>query len=56
MDAKHFLASKTLWVNLAFLAANYGGYLPAEYAAVVVPVANLLLRLLTKQPVTVQVK
>jgi hypothetical protein len=53
MDTKHILASKTFWVNVVSLAATYSGYLPAEYAAVVVPVANLILRLLTKQPVTV---
>jgi hypothetical protein len=52
MDAKHILTSKTFWVNVVSLAATYGGYLPPQYAAVIVPVANLVLRLWTKQPVT----
>lgn len=53
MDAKNILKSKTFWVNVVALAAAYGGYLPPDYAAIVVPIANVILRLLTKQPVTV---
>jgi hypothetical protein len=53
MDAKSIFASKTLYVNALMLVATYGGYLPAEYAAVTVPIANILLRFLTKGPVSV---
>lgn len=52
METKNFLKSKTFWFNALSLAATYGGYLPPKYAAIV-PLANLLLRFLTSQPVTV---
>lgn len=53
MDSKNILKSWTFWFNVASLAATYGQLLPPQYAAVVIPVANLILRFKTKQPVTV---
>lgn len=63
-DAKPWYQSKTIWVNLTALAvwiltlvasAAQGGDLPeqlAPYAVMITLVANLLLRLVTTQPVT----
>ena len=59
MSAKKWYASKTLWFNglalVAAVVANYGytGELPADWAVFVpgiVIVINLVLRLVTKQP------
>lgn len=50
---KPILKSKTFWFNVIAEAANYGGYLPQKYAIPVVAVANIILRFLTKQPVSV---
>lgn len=58
---KKWYASKTLWVNvflfIAAVAANFGfvGDLPADWQTFVLPVVaviNVLLRLITKVPVT----
>uniref|UniRef100_A0A6M3XEU6 Holin n=1 Tax=viral metagenome TaxID=1070528 RepID=A0A6M3XEU6_9ZZZZ len=63
MNSKPWYTSKTLWFNvLAFIAAvvasfGYSGQLPAEweqYVGVAVALANILLRLVTKQPVTLR--
>lgn len=53
MDPKSLLKSKTFWFNVLSLAATYSGYLPPQYAAVAVPLANLLLRYVTTSPVSV---
>jgi uncharacterized membrane protein len=60
-DAKPFWASKTLWVNVIAAAAVIAGALgldlgldadtQAQLAAAVVIVANIVLRLVTRQPV-----
>lgn len=52
-QSKSIFASKTFWVNVLMGAAAYGGFLPPKYAAVVVPVANVALRIVTNQPVSV---
>jgi hypothetical protein len=54
---KSLTASKTFWVNLltiiAYLLNNYFGWigLPEEYVVVAVAFINLILRLLTGQPI-----
>jgi hypothetical protein len=53
MDPKSIFASKTFWFNVVSLGATFTGYLPPKYAVVVVPVINVLLRMLTEQPVKV---
>jgi len=62
MIAKKWYESKTLWFNVLALvvavAANYGytGELPSEwglFVPVIVIIINLILRLVTKQPLTV---
>lgn len=51
MDTKSLFKSKTFWTNLVGLALQVGGILPAKYGMPVLAVANLILRLLTDQPV-----
>ena len=60
MQPKSIFESKTAWFNLLTLVVTYGGYatniLPPKFAEIavgVVAVANFLLRIITKQPVTV---
>lgn len=50
---KSIFQSKTFYANLFLAAATYGGYLPEKYAALVVPIANILLRFLADGPVTI---
>lgn len=50
---KHILLSKTFWLNLAGIAASYGGFLPPKYSVPVLAVANIGVRLLTNQPVSI---
>ncbi len=49
---KSIFASKTFWFNVVSLAATVAGFLPPQYAAVALPVVNVLLRLVTSQPVS----
>jgi hypothetical protein len=58
VPGKSILTSKTFWVNtLGGIVAGAGlaqGYIPPEYAPVVVAIgsiANILLRFLTSQPI-----
>lgn len=61
MDGKNFLKSKTLWFNvlaLLVLVAEGFGYTDfvadpqmAEYAAAIITLINVGLRLITKEPV-----
>lgn len=51
MDSKHLLLSKTFWGNIAGLALTLSGILPQKWAAPVMISANLILRLITDQPV-----
>lgn len=51
MDSKHLLFSKTFWANVLGLALTVGGILPTKYAAPVLTIANIGLRLLSNQPV-----
>jgi hypothetical protein len=50
---KSIFASKTFWFNALSTAFTLGGVLPPKYAAVIVPVANVGLRLLTNQAVSI---
>jgi hypothetical protein len=52
MEAKSILMSKTLWANLLGLGATLAGLLPEQYSAPVMAVVNILLRMVTSQPVT----
>lgn len=59
MNPKHWLGSKTLWVNIlggiGTTAGLVTGVIPGKYAPVITAVggiANILLRLVTKQPLT----
>lgn len=55
---KRFWASKTFWVNLlagiALIAEGVTGYeaFPLEAQATVLAVANLILRMVTREPVS----
>lgn len=53
MDSKHILTSKTFWANLFGLALTVGGILPEKWAAPVLVVANLGLRIISNQPVNI---
>lgn len=57
MDPKKLWQSKTFWINAATAAVALGGGsfgidVPPKVAVPMVAVANILLRILTKQPVT----
>lgn len=60
MDAKSWYLSKTLWANVILLVlsvldnAYFGAMVPADAKVVIVTVANLALRFLSVQPITVQ--
>lgn len=46
------LGSKTMWINALTMLVGYSGLLPSnKYTLVGLAAANLLLRLLTNQPV-----
>lgn len=55
MDPKSILLSKTLWLNVAMLAAHFlpvvADVVPPDYQALVLAVANIAVRFATKQPV-----
>lgn len=46
---KSIFKSKTFWVNALVMASTVGGILPPKYAAIVLPVANVGLRLISSQ-------
>jgi len=55
MQAKKWYQSKTLWTNLVaaaaiFVSGNFGVELSGEETGAVLVLVNLVLRLLTKQP------
>jgi hypothetical protein len=51
---KNILKSKTFWFNLLAMAADYAGVnpLPTSYAVPVLGAANLVLRYVTHQPIS----
>lgn len=58
MDPKSLIKSKTFWLNsitaaVAVGSGSLGFNLPPKIAVPVVAIGNILLRLLTKQPVTI---
>lgn len=57
-DAKSILESKTFWINIltvavAILNGTYGEIVPPEIALPVLAVINILLRIVTRQPVKI---
>lgn len=57
METKKWFTSKTLWVNIlaivADIVANLTGHaLPAGWDLTALGISNMVLRLVTKQPVT----
>ena len=57
METKKWYASKTLWVNAlaiagAFLSSHFGITLTAEESAGVLAVVNIVLRIVTKHPLS----
>jgi len=51
---KSILKSKTFWLNLLGGVAAVSGYLPAnQYTLAAAAVANIILRLMTNQPVSI---
>ena len=53
MDSKSILTSKTFWFNAFALAATAGGVLPPKFGVPVVAIANIGLRVITNQPVSI---
>lgn len=56
-DSKNFLTSKTLWANVlwigtGFLRARFGFVMPPEMETLVLGAINMVLRFITKGPVT----
>lgn len=51
-DAKHILLSKTFWINVGGLGITLAGLLPQKWALPVITVANLINRLATGGPIT----
>jgi len=56
MESKNPFLSKTLWVNALaivgmFIYSGNGGEVPPEIATVVLGAINLILRLVTKNPI-----
>lgn len=52
MDAKSILTSKTFWFNIVTAALDLAKILPPKYAVPVLFAGNILLRLVSNQPVT----
>jgi hypothetical protein len=54
MEAKNILKSKTFWLNLLGGAISIGasGIIPPKYSMPVMAAANIGVRLITNQPVT----
>jgi hypothetical protein len=49
---KNILKSKTFWLNVIGVAADYGGYLPQKYAIPVMAGVNIVNRFFTSVPIT----
>lgn len=49
---KNILKSKTFWLNVIGIAAEYGGYLPQKYSMPILAGANIVNRFLTTGPVS----
>lgn len=53
-NIKHILMSKTFWINLLGLLATIGGLLPPRWGVPTLSIVNILLRLVSNQPVTIK--
>ncbi len=53
MDSKHLFMSKTFWANVGGLALTVAGILPQKWAVPVMAVANVILRIVSNQPVNI---
>ena len=53
LGVKSLFRSKTFWVNVLTLAVTVAGFLPPKYAAIALPILNIVLRLVTDEPVRV---
>lgn len=49
---KSLFVSKTFWLNVLGIAVSVSGYVPPKYGMPVMAVANIGVRLLTNQPVS----
>ncbi len=66
MDIKRFYTSKTFWFFLLFLTVSvanvvgFGGYEPSaeqlEIGSVLVAVAGIILRFITKEPISLRAR
>lgn len=59
METKSILKSKTFWINLLMALAviipelvDLGFNIPAKWSGLAIVVVNLILRLMTSQPIT----
>lgn len=53
MPSKTLFVSKTFWTNVLMLAITVGGILPQRWAVPIMAVANIGLRVVSGQPVTI---
>jgi hypothetical protein len=51
-EVKNLILSKTFWFNILSIAATVAGVLPEAWAVPVISVANIGLRIISGQPVT----
>lgn len=49
---KHLFKSKTFWVNFLSLLVTFSGYMSPKWTAVILPLANIGLRIVTTQGIT----
>jgi len=49
---KSLLTSKTFWLNVVGLATQLAGVVPPQYGVPALAILNVVVRLLTKEPIT----
>lgn len=49
---KSLVESRTFWLNLAGAVAAVAGFIPPPYGMIILAVANAVLRMYTKKPIT----
>ena len=55
MPTKSLLLSKTFWANIAGLALTLSGVLPQKWGVPVMAAANIILRLISNQAITISI-